>query len=79
MTTEPTKPSVHEAMARFRASLVRRASAVAWVILAIVGAQAVRTEVYADSTFYIPMIGLVLLVATLLQLRVGRNTEGHLA
>ncbi len=62
MTTEPIKPTVHEAMARFRASLVRRASAVAWVILAIVGAQAVRTEVYDDSAFYIPMIGLVLLV-----------------
>lgn len=62
MTTEPTKPSVHEAMARFRASLVRRASAVAWVILAIIGAQAVRTEVYDDSAFYLPMIGLILLV-----------------
>ncbi|HEX6947017.1 MAG TPA: ATP-binding protein [Acidimicrobiia bacterium] len=62
MTTDSPKPTVHEAMARFRASLLRRASAVAWVILAIVGAQAVRTEVYDERDFYVPMVGLILLV-----------------
>ena len=65
MTTEDTQPTVHEAMARFRASLLRRASAVAWVVLIIIGAQAVRSEVFADPTFYIPMAGLsVLLISS---------------
>ncbi|MEX0864990.1 MAG: ATP-binding protein [Acidimicrobiia bacterium] len=62
MTTERTLPTVNEAMARFRASLLRRASAVAWVILIIVGAQAVRSEVYIESGFYAPMIGLTTLL-----------------
>jgi signal transduction histidine kinase len=66
MTTEHTLPTVNEAMARFRASLLRRASAVAWVILIIVGAQAVRSEVYIEPGFYAPMIGLttVLVIST---------------
>jgi signal transduction histidine kinase len=62
MTTNISPPTIHEAMARFRASLVRRASAVAWVILAIVGAQAVRAEVYDEPNFYLPMAGLVVFV-----------------
>jgi signal transduction histidine kinase len=55
MTTDIKLPTVNEAMARFRASLLRRASAVAWVILIIVGAQAVRTEVFAQVEFLAPM------------------------
>ncbi len=62
MTTESSTPTVHEAMARFRASLLRRASGVAWAIVAIIGAQAVRTEVYDETVFYIPMVGLILLL-----------------
>jgi len=62
MTTERTLPTINEAMARFRASLLRRASAVAWVILIIVGAQAVRSEVYIEPGFYAPMIGLTTLL-----------------
>lgn len=62
MTTYSSRPTVHEAMSRFRASLLRRASAVSWVVLAIIGAQAVRTEVYDRQEFYIPAIGLILLV-----------------
>ncbi|HEX9763066.1 MAG TPA: hypothetical protein VGA97_08205, partial [Acidimicrobiia bacterium] len=62
MTIERTLPTVNEAMARFRASLLRRASAVAWVILIIVGAQAVRSEVYIEPGFYAPMIGLTTLL-----------------
>jgi hypothetical protein len=44
---EELKPTIHQAMARFRASLLRRASAVAWVVLIIISAQAVRQEVFA--------------------------------
>ena len=52
-------------MARFRASLLRRASAVAWVVLIIISAQAVRTEVFADPSFWLPMSGLaIMLVAS---------------
>jgi signal transduction histidine kinase len=51
-------PTTHQAMARFRASLIRRASAVAWIVLIIVGAQAVRQEVYIEEGFWIPMAGL---------------------
>lgn len=50
------------AMARFRASLLRRASAVAWVVLIIVAAQAVRTEVFTEPGFWIPMTGLAVLL-----------------
>lgn len=65
MTTEEIHPTVHEAMARFRASLLRRASAVAWVVLIVIGAQAVRTEIFTEPSFYVPMAGLsVLLVAS---------------
>ncbi|HEX5695855.1 MAG TPA: hypothetical protein VFZ15_05680, partial [Acidimicrobiia bacterium] len=56
------KPTTHQAMARFRASLLRRASAVAWVVLIIVAAQAVRTEVYTQSGFWIPMTALAALL-----------------
>lgn len=62
MTTQTIEPTVHEAMARFRSSLVRRASAVAWVLLTVVGAQAVREDVWRDSLFYIPAAALVALL-----------------
>ena len=58
MTTKAAQPEIHEAMARFRASLLRRASAVAWVPLIIIGAQAVRAEVFTLGEFYLPMAGL---------------------
>jgi signal transduction histidine kinase len=53
-------------MARFRASLLRRASAVAWVILIIIAAQAVRQQVFALPGFWVPMAGLaaMLVVST---------------
>ncbi len=56
------KPTTHQAMARFRASLLRRASAVAWVVLIIISAQAVRKEVFAQPAFWIPMTGLSVLL-----------------
>lgn len=61
MTTKDTQPTIHEAMARFRASLLRRASAVTWVVLIIIGARAVRSEVFMQPAFYIPMAGLAVL------------------
>jgi len=62
---EELKPTTHQAMARFRASLLRRASAVAWVVLIIISAQAVRQEVFGQRGFWIPMAGLsVLLVVS---------------
>jgi signal transduction histidine kinase len=59
-------PSTHKAMARFRASLLRRASAVAWVVLIIIAAQAVRSQVYGEAGFWIPMAALIglLIVST---------------
>ena len=59
-------PTTHQAMARFRASLLRRASAVAWVVLIIIAAQAVRQQVFAQPDFWIPMAGLaaMLVVST---------------
>lgn len=61
-----TAPTTHQAMARFRASLLRRASAVAWVILIIIAAQAVRQQVFALPGFWVPMAGLaaMLVVST---------------
>src|SRR5690554_700064 len=58
VTSEITPPTVNEAMARFRASLLRRASAVGWVILIVIGAQAVRTETFDQVEFFVPMGGL---------------------
>ena len=62
MTTESIQTTVHGGMTRFRASLLRRASAVAWVVLIIIGAQAVRSEVFTLPGFYIPMAGLAVLL-----------------
>ena len=64
MTTESVQVSVHESMARFRASLLRRASAVAWIVMIIIGYQAVRspledgTQLFTQPDFFIPMAGL---------------------
>ena len=71
MNAETATITVHEAMARFRSSLLRRASAVAWVVLIVIGAQAVRsptedgTQLFTLPDFYIPMAGMAtLLVAS---------------
>ena len=60
---EELKPTKRMAMARFRASLLRRASAVAWVVLIIISGQAVRTQVFSDSGFWIPLSALAILLA----------------
>lgn len=66
MTSAESHFTAAVAMARFRASLLRRASAVAWVVLIILGYQSVRNEVFAQEQFYLPMVGLaaVLIVST---------------
>ncbi|MDX1469328.1 MAG: ATP-binding protein [Acidimicrobiia bacterium] len=53
-------------MARFRASLLRRSSAVAWIVLIVIGAQAVQSEAYLDPGFYLPMgaLAVLLIVST---------------
>ncbi len=62
---EELRPTTHQAMARFRASLFRRASAVVWVVLIVISAQALRSEAFADPGFWIPISGLtVLLIAS---------------
>jgi len=63
MTTDEIQPTVHEAMARFRASLLRRASAGGWIVLVIIAAQAVRAGVYSAPGFYVPAVGLAILLA----------------
>jgi K+-sensing histidine kinase KdpD len=69
MTSEQASASANEAMARFRASLLRRASAVAWFVMIIIGYQAVRvdpiegdTPIFTHSEFWIPMAGLAALL-----------------
>jgi K+-sensing histidine kinase KdpD len=68
MASERLTTSVHESMARFRASLLRRASAVAWVVLIIIGYQTVGsplpdgTQLFTLPRFYIPMAGLAILL-----------------
>jgi K+-sensing histidine kinase KdpD len=68
MTNDTLSSNVHESMARFRSSLLRRASAVAWVVLIIIGYQAVRsplpdnTQLFTQPDFYVPMSGLAILL-----------------
>lgn len=68
MVSEHVGVSVHESMARFRASLLRRASAVAWVVLILFGYQAVRTtpqagtQLFTQPRFFVPMAGLAALL-----------------
>lgn len=69
MTSQAAAASVNESMARFRSSLLRRASAVAWFVMIIIGYQAVRvdpiegdTPVFTQSEFWIPMAGLAALL-----------------
>lgn len=67
MTSETVTTSVDESMARFRASLLRRASAVAWIVLIIIGYQAVREpfedeQLFTQPEFYVPMAGLAVML-----------------
>ncbi|MGD2042429.1 MAG: ATP-binding protein [Acidimicrobiia bacterium] len=72
MTTESVQVTVHESMARFRSSLLRRASAIAWVVMIVIGYQAVRspledgTQLFTLPEFFVPMAGLgaLLLLST---------------
>jgi K+-sensing histidine kinase KdpD len=68
MTTESVSISVHESMARFRASLLRRASAVGWFVLIIIGYQTMNspledgTQLFTQPEFFVPMAGLATLL-----------------
>ncbi|HET9259845.1 MAG TPA: ATP-binding protein [Acidimicrobiia bacterium] len=69
MTNETPAATVNESMARFRASLLRRASAVAWIILIVLGYQAVRsplgedgTQLFTEPRFFVPMAALAALL-----------------
>ena len=86
MTTETVNTSVHESMARFRASLLRRASAVAWLVLIITGFQAVRSPLLEDGSqlfttpeFYVPMVGLAILLIMSSALRWDRIMRSPIA
>ncbi len=78
MTSETVTTSVHESMARFRASLLRRASAVAWIVLIIIGYQAVREplqdgeQLFTQPEFYVPMAGLAVMLVMSSALRWDR-------
>jgi signal transduction histidine kinase len=61
MTTEQVTP--HKAMAPFRGSLLRRASAVGWFVMIILSGQAVRVEVFSKPAFFVP-IGLLAVMLT---------------
>lgn len=49
-------------MARFRASVQRRSVALGWVVVIVLGAQAVRESVFQDSRFLVPVVALALLL-----------------
>lgn len=51
----PTGLTTDFAMARFRGSLIRRAAVVAWAVLIIIGAQAVRIEEFDNPEFIFPI------------------------
>ena len=65
MTTQTTVSS-HQAMAPFRGSLLRRASAVGWFVMIILSAQAIRVEVFSEPDFYIPVAAVagILIIST---------------
>lgn len=49
-------------MTRFRASVQRRSVAVGWVAVIVLAAQAVRTSVFQDSRFLVPIVSVALLL-----------------
>jgi signal transduction histidine kinase len=64
----PLQPSVDlQPLFRFRAAALRRSVAVGWVVLVIIGAQAVRENVFGSPLFLIPaaVFGTVLVAASL--------------
>lgn len=70
MTTSTTSPlpPLGSSMTRFRASVQRRSIALGWVAVIVLAAQAVRTSVFQDTRFLVPVvaIGLLLVISALL-------------
>lgn len=57
-----------DSTSRFRASVLRRSVALGWIVVIVLGAQAVREAVFQDNRFLVPVvaIGLLLVVSALL-------------
>lgn len=73
MTTSDTAQAsrdlpIGSSMTRFRASVQRRSIALGWVAVIVLAAQAVRTSVFQDSRFLVPVVavGLLLVISALL-------------
>jgi signal transduction histidine kinase len=60
--TIPSTESSDGSMARFRASVQRRSVALGWVVVIVLGAQAVRESVFQDNRFLIPIVSMALLL-----------------
>lgn len=63
----PLHPTDLQPLFRFRAAALRRSVAVGWVVIVIIGAQAVRENVFGSALFLIPaaVFGTVLVAASL--------------
>lgn len=85
VTSQPTNVTIQQSMARFRASLLRRASAVSWVVMIIIGYQAVRspmeedTRLLTEPSFWVPMAGLMGLMIAATAARLDRLMSSRVA
>lgn len=63
MTTTTAFPeSTEGSMSRFRASVQRRSIALGWVVVLVLGFQAVRESVFQDNRFLVPIVAVSLLL-----------------
>lgn len=58
----PSAESTDGSMARFRASVQRRSVALGWVVVIVLGAQAVGQSVFQNTRFLVPIVILALLL-----------------
>src|SRR5690606_15953703 len=61
-TTGPRPDSGESAMTRFRASVLRRSVAFGWFAGLVLAGQAVRTSVYGEPRFLVPIVTIALLL-----------------
>lgn len=61
-TTASWLDSGESSMTRFRASVLRRSVAVGWFAVIVLAGQAVRTSVYGDPRFLVPIVTIALLL-----------------
>src|SRR5690606_41474647 len=63
MTTTGSRPDSGESsMTRFRASVLRRSVAIGWFAVIVLAGQAVRTSVYGEPRFLVPIVTIALLL-----------------